>query len=50
MSKPISTVFNPHVTVVKKMRDYSKDPYFKKKHADAKAFLKKAGLPFAEKK
>lgn len=34
-----------NVTVVKKMKDYSKEPAFKKKAAKAIAFLKKHGLP-----
>ena len=34
-----------NVTVVKKMRDYSQDPFFKKKAERAKAFLKKHPLP-----
>jgi hypothetical protein len=33
------------VNIVKKMRDYSKEPTFKKKAAKAQAFLKKHGLP-----
>ena len=45
----ISMITYPKVTIVKKMRDYSKCAYFKKKDAEAKAFLKKAGLPFTEK-
>lgn len=39
-----------NVTVVKKMRDYSKEPAFKKKAENAIAFLKKNGLPKAFKK
>ena len=35
------------VTVVKKMRDYSNEPAFKKKEEKAKAFLKEHGLPEA---
>ncbi|NML23258.1 hypothetical protein HHL16_20435 [Pseudoflavitalea sp. G-6-1-2] len=40
------------VIVVKKMRDYSNDPAFKKKAEEAKAFIKKHGLPdtFSKKK
>ena len=34
-------------TVVKKMRDYSNEPAFKKKEEKAKAFLKEHGLPEA---
>jgi len=34
-----------NVTVVKKMRDYSQDPFIKKKAERAKAFIKKHGLP-----
>lgn len=33
------------VTVVKKMRDYSQEPVFKKKAEHAIAFIKKNGLP-----
>lgn len=35
----------PAVTVVKKMRDYSNEPFFIKKKEDAIAFLEKHGLP-----
>ena len=35
------------VAVVKKMRDYSNEPAFKKKDEEAKAFLEKHGLPEA---
>ena len=35
------------VTVVKKIRDYSDEPAFKKKAEKATAFLKKHGLPKA---
>ena len=40
------------VTVVKKMKDYSEEPAFKKKAEKATAFLKKHGLPkaFSKKK
>ena len=38
------------VTVVKKMRDYSQDPFFRKKAEKAKAFLEKYGLPPQTKK
>ncbi len=34
-----------NVTVVKKMRDYSKEPVFKKKAENAALFIKKNGLP-----
>jgi hypothetical protein len=36
-----------NVTVVKKLKDYSKQPAFKKKAEKAIAFLKKHGLPNA---
>ena len=36
-----------NVTVVKKMKDYSKESAFKKKAEKAIAFLKKHGLPKA---
>ena len=35
------------IAVVKKMRDYSKEPIFKKKAEKASAFLKKHGIPEA---
>jgi hypothetical protein len=40
------------IAVVKKMRDYSKEPVFKKKAEKAISFLKKRGLPkdFTKKK
>jgi hypothetical protein len=38
------------IKVVRNMRDYSNEPYFIKKAERAKAFLKKNGLPFQEKK
>ncbi len=38
---------NSSVTIVKKMRDYSNEPAFKKKAENAVAFLKKHGLPKA---
>lgn len=38
------------ITVVKRMKDYSKDPVFVKKAEQAAAFLKKAGLPSRFKK
>jgi len=34
-----------NITIVKKMRDYSQEPFFKKKDESARAFLKKNGLP-----
>ncbi len=40
-----------NIIVVKELRDYSDDPYLKKKEEDVRAFLKKNGFPkFAEKK
>ena len=39
----------PGIKVVKKMRDYSNDPFFKKKAEDAIEFLKKHPLPDREK-
>jgi hypothetical protein len=39
-----------HVTVVKKIRDYSEEPVFKKKAEKATAFIKKHGLPKSFKK
>jgi hypothetical protein len=52
MSKVIKKDITSDVVVVKKMHDYSNDPYFKKKKEDAIAFLKKNGLPksFTKKK
>jgi hypothetical protein len=38
------------VTIVKKMRNYSKEPVFKKKAENAAAFVKRNGLPPAFKK
>ncbi len=38
------------VTIVKDMRDYSEDPFFKKKAESAKEFLKKHPLPESSKK
>lgn len=40
------------IAVVKKLRDYSDEPVFKKKAEKANAFLKKHGLPksFTKKK
>ena len=38
------------MSVVKKMRDYSEEPAFKKKAEKATAFLKKYGLPKSFKK
>jgi len=39
-----------NVSIVKKMRDYSKEPAFKKKAENAIVFLKKNGMPKAFKK
>ena len=39
-----------NITVVKDMRDYSKDPTVLKRAKEAKAFLKKHGLPESFKK
>ena len=39
-----------NITIVKKMRDYSKEPVFKKKAENAIKFLKKHGLPESFKK
>jgi hypothetical protein len=39
-----------NVTVVKKIRDYSEEPVFKKKAEKAVAFIKKHGLPKSFKK
>jgi hypothetical protein len=36
---------NENVTIVKKMKDYSNEPVFKKKASNAIAFTKKHGLP-----
>lgn len=40
----------PAVTIVKKMRDYSKDPFSVKKKQDAIEFIRKYGLPNSAKK
>lgn len=37
------------IIVVKKLRNYDDDPYFKEKHERAKAFIEKNGLPFQDK-
>jgi hypothetical protein len=39
-----------NVTIVKKIRDYSNEPAFKKKAENAIKFLKKHGLPESIKK
>ena len=39
-----------NVTIDENMRDYSNDPYFKKKHEEAAEFIKKHGLPKSFKK
>jgi len=39
-----------NVSIVRKMKGYSKEAVFKKKAADALAFIKKHGLPKARKK
>lgn len=39
-----------NVTIVKDMRDYSQDPFVKKKAERAKAFLEKHPLPEMDKK
>ena len=36
---------HPRTPIDKNMPDYDKDPVFVKKHEDARAFLKKNGLP-----
>ncbi|WP_276484726.1 hypothetical protein [Paraflavitalea pollutisoli] len=46
MSEKIkTTIFGNQYTVVKKMRDYSKDPYFIKKLEEAKQLIERVGLP-----
>jgi hypothetical protein len=46
MSASTTTKIQPlQITIVKELRDYSKDPYFVKKAEEAKEFLKKHGLP-----
>ena len=39
-----------NITVVKRMRDYSKDPFFIKKAEEMKALIKKYGVPARLKK
>ena len=39
-----------NIIIVKKMRDYSNDPFFKKKAEEARVFLKKHPLPESFKK
>lgn len=41
---------NDNIIIVEKMRDYSNDPFFKKKAEKAKAFLEKHGIPDSFKK
>ena len=41
----LSTKKETTITIVKKMKNYSSDPAFKKKGEKAVAFLKKNGLP-----
>ena len=41
---------NDGITIVKKMRDYSNDPFVKKKAEKAIATIKKYGLPKRNKK
>lgn len=38
------------ITIIKKMRDYSNDPFFKKKEEEAIKLIKKHGLPESFKK
>jgi|GEM_PF-511005 len=46
MPKAIKTTkLGNQITIVKNMRDYSKDPYFVKKFEEAKIFLKKHPIP-----
>jgi hypothetical protein len=40
----------PGIAIVKSMRDYGEDPFFKKKDEKAKAFIAKNGLPKFRKK
>ena len=53
MSTTVSKKGNTEgIVIVKKMRDYSNEPAFKKKAESAAVFLKKHGLPktFSKKK
>lgn len=52
MSTTKSTIGNFHITIVPKLRDYSKDPTIIKRAEEAKEFIKKYGIPesFKEKK
>lgn len=36
-----------NIRIVKKMKDYSKEPFFQKKLEDATRFIKKNGIPKA---
>lgn len=36
---------HPHTPIDKNMPDFDQDPVFVKKHEDARAFLRKNGLP-----
>jgi hypothetical protein len=53
MSVTIDKIYESiNITIVKKLRDYSNDPFFKKKTEEAKKFINKHGLPesFKQKK
>lgn len=52
MSSTTSTIGKFQVTIVPKLRDYSKDPTIIKRAEEAKEFIKKYGIPesFKEKK
>lgn len=39
-----------NIIIVEKMRDYSNDPFFKKKAEEARMFLKEHGIPESFKK
>ncbi|HVY73300.1 MAG TPA: hypothetical protein VG890_00630 [Puia sp.] len=45
MDKKLKKKYNADITIDPNMRDYSKDPFFVKKAAEAEATLKKYGLP-----
>lgn len=45
MSKKISTISQPHITIDNNMRDYSSDPLVIKKAERAAKFLEKHPLP-----
>ncbi|WP_165760111.1 hypothetical protein [Niastella populi] len=50
MSSAAINKIQTNVTIVKKLRDYSKDPVIRKKVDEAKKIIKKYGIPDSFKK